>query len=206
MSFILFIVSFVVQRLLILIMSYLFIFVFIFITLGGKWKNILPWFISKSVLPVFSSKTFIVSGVTFRSLTHFEFIFLYGVSCCCYSITSKSLQLHGLQHIRLPCPSPSPRVCSNSCPLSQWCRPTISSCVVPFSSYLQSFPASGFFSLNQHFASGGQSTGASASASVLPMNIQDWYPYGLTGLISLQSMGLSNTTVQKHQFFSTQLS
>ena len=117
---------------------------------------------------------------------------------------------HGLQHARLPCPSPTPRACSNSCPLSWWCHPTISSSVFPFFSYLQSFPASGSFPVSQFFASGGQSIGASASASVLPMNIQDWFPLGWTGLISLESKGLSsvfsNTTVQKHQFFSAQLS
>ena len=99
---------------------------------------------------------------------------------------SSSLRPHGLQHARLLCPSPSPRACSNSCPFSQWCHPTISSSVVPFSSCLQSFPASGSFPMSQLSASGGQSTGLSASASVLPMNIQDWFPIGLTGLISLQ--------------------
>ena len=102
------------------------------------------------------------------------------------------------------------QTCSNSCPLSQWCHPTISSSVVPFSSYLQSSPTSGSFPMSQLFASGGQSIGASISASVLPMNIQDWFPLGLTGLISLQSKGLSkvfsNTTVKKHQFFGAQLS
>ena len=117
---------------------------------------------------------------------------------------------HGLQHGRLPCPSPTPRACSNSCPSSQQCHPTISSSVVPFSCYLQSFPASGSFQMSQFSASGSQSIGVSASASVLPMNIQDWFPLGLTGFISLQSKGLSrvfsNTTVQKYQFFSTQLS
>ena len=117
---------------------------------------------------------------------------------------------HGLQHARLPCPSPTPRACSNSCPSSQWCHPAISSSVVPFFSCLQSFPASGSFPVNQFFASGGQSIGASASTSVLPMNIQHWFPLGMTGLISLQSKGLSrvfsNTTVQKHQFICTQLS
>ena len=122
---------------------------------------------------------------------------------------SDSLQLHGLRNDRLPCPSPSPRVCSNSCPLSQWCHPTISSSVTSFSSCLQSFPASGSFPMSQFFASGGQSIGVSASVSVLPMNIQDWLPSGLTGLI-LQSKGLSrvfsNTTLQKHQFFRAQLS
>ena len=108
------------------------------------------------------------------------------------------------------CPSPAPRVYSNSCPLSWWCHPTISSSIVPFSSCLQSFPASGSFPVSQFFSSGGQSIGVSASASVLPMNIHNWFPLGLTGLISLQSKGLSrvfsNTTVQKHQFFGAQLS
>ena len=97
----------------------------------------------------------------------------------------------GLQHARLLCLPPSPRACSNSCPSSQWCHPTISSSVVPFSSRLQSFPASGPFPMSQFFPSGGQSIGASASASVLPMNIQGWFPLGLTDLISLQSKGLS---------------
>ena len=126
-----------------------------------------------------------------------------------HSVTSDSLWPHGLQHARPPCPSPTPRACSNSCLSSQWCYPTISSSVVSFSC-LQSFPASGSFPMSQFFTSGGQSIGVSASASVLPMNIQDWFPSGLTGLISLQSKGLSrvfsSTTVQKHQFFSTQLS
>ena len=120
-----------------------------------------------------------------------------------------TLRPHGLQHARLPCPSPTLRTCSNSCPSSHWCHPTISSSVVPFSC-LQSFPASGSFPVSQFFASGGQSIWTSASASVLPMNIQDWFPLGWTGLISLQSKGLSrvfsNTTVQEHQFFSAQLS
>ena len=117
---------------------------------------------------------------------------------------------HGLQLTRPPCPSPTPGVCWNSCPLSQWCQPTISSSVFPFSSCLQSFPASGSFTMSQFFPSGGQSIGVSASISVLPMNIQDWFPLGLSDWISLQSKGLSrvfyNTTVQKHQFFRTQLS
>ena len=107
------------------------------------------------------------------------------------SVLSKSLQPHRLQHTNLPCPSPTPGACSNSCSLSQWCHPIISSSVSPFSSCLQSFPASGCFPMSQFFASGGQSTGASASASVLPMNMQDWFPLGWTGLISLQSKGLS---------------
>ena len=119
----------------------------------------------------------------------------------------QALWSHGLQHARPPCPAPTPGVYSNSCPLSQWCHPTISSSVVPFSSCLQSFPASGSFQMSQFFTSGGQSIGA--SASVLSMNIQDWFPLGWTGFI-LQSKGLSrvfsNTTIQKHQFFSAQVS
>ena len=127
------------------------------------------------------------------------------------SVMSDSLQPHGLQHARLPCPSPTPGTYSNSCPSSRWCQPTISSSVVPFSSYLQSFPASGSFPMSQFFTSSGQSIEVSASASVLPIFIiQDWFPLGFTGLISLQSKGLSrvfsNTKVQKHQFFGAQLS
>ena len=126
-----------------------------------------------------------------------------------HSDVSNSLQPHGLQHVRLPCPSPIPRVCSNSCPLTQGCHPTLSSSAVPFSSCLQYFPASGSFPMSQFFVSGGQSIGASASASVLSMNIQGWFPLGLTSLLSLHSKGLSrvfsNITVQKHQFFDTQL-
>ena len=121
-----------------------------------------------------------------------------------FSRSVDSLRPHGLQHTRLPCSSPTPKACSNSCPSTWWCHPTISSSVIPFSSCLQSFPASGSFPVSQLFISGGQSTGASASASVLPMNIQGWFPLELTGLISLRSKGLlrvfSNTTVQKHQF------
>ena len=126
------------------------------------------------------------------------------------SVVSDSLRFHGLQHARPPCPSPTPRVYSNSCPLNRWCNPTISSSVVPFSSHLQSFPASRAFPVSQFFTSGGQSIGVSASVSVLPVNIQDWLPLRWTGWISLQSKGLSrvfyNTTVQKHQFFGAQLS
>ena len=124
--------------------------------------------------------------------------------------SSATLQSHGLQHTRLPCPPPTHGVYSDSCPLSRWCHPTISASVIPFSSCIQSFLASGSFQMSQFFASGGQSIGVSASASVLLMNIQDWFSLGLTGLISLQSKGLSrvfsNTTVQKHQFFGVQLS
>ena len=123
------------------------------------------------------------------------------------SVMSDSLQPHGLQRTRLLCPSLSPGVCSNSCPLSQWDLSTISSSVIPFSSCLQSFPASESFLMSHLFASSGQSIGASALASVLPMTIQDWFPLGLPGLISLQSKWLSrvfcNTTVQKHQCFDT---
>ena len=126
------------------------------------------------------------------------------------SVMSDSLWPHGLQHTRPPCLSPTPGVYPNSCPLSQWCHPIISSSVIPFSSRLQSFPESGSFQMNQFFTSGGQSIRVSASASVLPMNIQDWSPLGWTGWISLQSKGLSrvfsNTTAQKHQFFGAQFS
>ena len=118
------------------------------------------------------------------------------------SVVSNSLQPHGLQHARPPCPSPIPGAYSNSCPLSRWCHPTISSSTVPFSSHLQSFLASGSFQTSQFFASGSQSIGLSASASVLPMNIQGWFPLGLTALTSLQSKGFSrvfsSTTVWKH--------
>ena len=126
------------------------------------------------------------------------------------SVVSDSLQPRELQHPGPPCPSPAPGVYPNSCLLSRWCHPTISSSVIPFSSCSQSFPASGSFPVSQLFTSDGQSIGVSASASVLSINIQDWFPLGLTGWISLQSKGLSrvfsNTTVQKHQFFSAQLS
>ena len=127
-----------------------------------------------------------------------------------HSVRSDSLISHGLQHTRPPCPSPTPGVYPNSCPLSWRCHPTILSSVIPFSSCPQSFPASGSFQMSQLFASGGRSIGVSTSASVLPMNTQDWSPLGWTGWISLQSKGLSrvfsNTTVQKHQFFCAQLS
>ena len=145
-----------------------------------------------------SSKVFTVSGRCAPWVSQF-----------CLSVMSGSLLPHGLQHARLPCPPPTPRACSNSCPSSHWCHPTISSSVFPFSSCLQSFPASGSFPVSQFFTSGGQSIGASASASVLPMNIQDWFLLQLTVLIFLWSKGLSrvfsNTIVQKHQFFGAQL-
>ena len=126
-----------------------------------------------------------------------------------HSVVSDPLWPHGLQHARPPCPSPIPGACSSSCPSSCWCHPTISSSVIPFSSGLWSLPALGSFPMSQFFTSGGQRIGASASASVLPENIQDWFPLKWTGWIS-QSKGLSrlisNTTVQKHQFLSAQLS
>ena len=119
-----------------------------------------------------------------------------------------TLQPHGPQHARPPCPLSTPGACSDSCPSSRWCHPTISPSVVPFSSHLQSFPASGSFQMSQFFPSGGQSIGVSASASVLPMNIQDWFPLGWIGWISLQSKGFSrvfsNTAFLKHRFFSAQ--
>ena len=127
-----------------------------------------------------------------------------------HSVVSDSLRPHESQHTRPPCPSPAPRVYSNSCPSSWWCHPAISSSVSPFSSCPQSLPTSGSFPVSQLFPSGGQSIGVSTSASVLPMNTQAWSPLGWTGWISLQSKGLSrlfsNTTVQKHQFFGAQLS
>ena len=130
--------------------------------------------------------------------------------CCLVSAMSNTLQVHRLHYTRLPYASPSFGTCSNSSPLSQWCNPTISSSVVPSSSCLQSFPASGSFPVSQFFASGGQSIRVSASTSVIPMNIQDSFLLGWSGWISLQSKGLSrvfsNTPVQKHQFFSIQLS
>ena len=127
-----------------------------------------------------------------------------------HSDVSNSLQSHELQHTRSPYPSPTPGVHSNPCPSSQWCHPTISSSVVPFSSCPQSFPASGSFPVSQLFTSGGQGIGVSASTSVFPMNTRDWSLLGWTCWNSLQSKGLSrvlsNTTVQKHQFFGAQLS
>ena len=126
------------------------------------------------------------------------------------AVVSNSMRPNGLQHARPPCPSPTPGVYSNSCPLSQWCHPSISSSVVPISSHLQYFPAAGYVLVSQFFATGGQSIGVSVSASVLPMNTQDWSPLGWTGWISLQSKGLTrvfpNITGQQHQFFGTQLS
>ena len=154
---------------------------------------------------LFVSLGFFMLQITFRIKV--KFLTLASVQ---YSVMSDSLRSHWLQHARLPCPSPTPRAYSNSCPSSRWCHPTTSSSVVPFSSCPQSFPASGSFQMSQLFTSGGQSIRVSASTLVLPMNIQDPSPLGWTGWISLQSKGLSrvfsNTTIQKHQFFGTQLS
>ena len=136
-----------------------------------------------------------------------DVLFQFHFSC---SVMSDCFQTHELQHTRPHYPSPTPRVYPNPSPLSRWCHPTISSSVVPFSSSSQSFPKLASFPMSQLFPSGGQSTRVSASVSVLPVTIQDWFPLGWTGWISLQSKGLSrvfsNTTVQKHQFFSAQLS
>ena len=166
-------------------------------------------------LKLFKLKTHSLGNLS--TSIHLWSIFLYP-SCwfCCFSVqfscsvVSNSLQSHGPQHARPPWPSPTPGVYSDSCPLSQWCHPTISSSVVPFSSCPQSCPASGSFPVSQFFASGGHSIRVSASTSVLPKNIQDWFPLGWTGWMSLQSRGLSrvfsNTTVQTHPFFSAQLS
>ena len=159
---------------------------------------------------------FIVVGFVIHwneSAMYLIFIINFSVTSVQFSSVAQSyptLGPHGLQHARLPCPSPTPGACSNPCSLSRWCHPTISSSVIPISSYLQSFPISASFPMSRLFASGVQSIGVSASPSVLPMNIQDWCPLGWTGWISLQSKGLSrvfpNTTDQKHQFFGTQLS
>ena len=140
----------------------------------------------------------------------FKILFIFSSVQFSCSVVSDSLWPHELHHARPPCPSPTPGVHPNPSPLSQWCHPTISSSVVPFSSCPQSFPASGSLQMSQLFTSGGQSIAVSASTSVLPMNIQDWSPLEWTGWISLQSKGLSrvfsNTTVQRHQFFGAQLS
>ena len=166
-----------------------------------KGRNVLNFYFIPLLLPGnvrwhWDSSSQLGSWANFRNSVQFS-----------HSVVSDSLQPHGVQQARLPCPSPTLGAYSNSCPSSWWCHPTISSSVIPFSSRLQSFPASGSFPVSQFVTSGGQSVGASASASVLPMNIQDWFPLGWTGLI-LQSKGLSrvfsNNTVQKHRFFSAQ--
>ena len=156
-----------------------------------NWHNI--------VSQLYSNKTFLKKKCKTNASVQFS-----------HSVVSDSSQPHEPQHARVPCPSPTPGVYPNPCPSSRWCHPTISSSVIPFSSCPQSFPASGSFPMSQFFASGGQSIGVSTSTSVLPVNTQDWSPLGWTGWICLQSKGLSrvfsNTTVQKHQFSSAQLS
>ena len=182
-------------------------------TFSPKWPTVLPglpaliqWIINPTCsvidvfLVVFSWRTRI-KAVQF-SQPEFQFSSIQSFSCVCF------FAAHGLQHARLPCQSPTPGAYSNTCPSSWWCHPTISFSVVPFSSCLQFSPALGSFPMNQFFASGGQSSGVSATASVLPMNIQNRFPLGWTGWSSFQSKGLlrvfSNTTVQKHQFFNGQ--
>ena len=157
---------------------------------GNKWQALYR----ENPIPIGGFRSWWTSG----SSVHFS-----------HSVMSDSLEPHEPQHARPPCPSPTPGVYPNSCPLSRWCHPTILSSVIPFSFIPQSFPESGSLQIGHLFASGGQSIGPSDSTSVPPMNTQDWSPLGWTGWISLQSKGLSrvsNTTVQKHQFFGTQLS
>ena len=163
----------------------------------------------RPTLSHFQASNILLPTVTMLYITFPRLIHLMTVQFS-HSVVSDSLRPHESQHARPPCPSPTPGVYSNSCPSNRWCHPTISSSVAPFSSCPQSLPASGSFPVSQLFPSGGQSFGVSALASVLPMNTQDWSPLGWTGWISVQSKGLSrvfsNTTVQKHQFFGTQLS
>ena len=172
------------------------------------------WNFMKTRIYVSFADTFPVPSTHINSLIMFYVVlyvvYMFNSVQFSRSVMSYSLWLHWLQHTRPPCPSPTPGVYLNSCPLSQWCHPTISFSVIPFSSHLQSFPTSGSFQTSQLFRSGGQSIGVSASVSVLPVNTQDWFPLGWTGWISLQSKGFSrvfcNTTVQKHKFFGAQLS
>ena len=188
-----------------------------FFKLWKSWKSRISHFFP----PLLTSLLCTFSNPYSLSLTDYDYtIILLDESSVFYiqfssvqftcSVMSDSLRPHELQHARPPCPSPTPRVYPNACPLSWWCHPTISSSVVPFSSCPQSFPASGSFQMSQLFPSGGQGLGVSASTSVLPMNTQDWSPLGWTGWTSLQSKGFSrvfsNTTVQKHQFLSAELS
>ena len=179
-------------------MSFAYSFIYWAVILWFFFFSLLTWWIT------FSSKYFLISLlISYLPMGYLEVQFSH-------SVLSHSLGPHGLQHTRLPCPSPAPGVCSNSSTSSQWCHPAISSSVVPFSSCLQSFPVSGSFPMSQFFTSGGQSIGVSASASVLPVNIQDWFPLGWTDWISLESKRFSrvftNTTVQKHQLLGAQLS
>ena len=173
------------------------------------WYYILGSYVAKISIRVYNGLQLRLKFIFFNKL---NIVFFPSITSVQFSrsVVSDSLRPHESQHARPPRPSPTPRVYSNSCPSSRWCHPAISSSAVPFSSCPQSLPASGSFPMSQLLAWGGHSTGVSASASVLPMNTQDWSPLGWTGWISLQSKGLSrvfsNTTVQKHQIFGTQLS
>ena len=166
-------------------------------------------FFSAWIIHLFLSYRFLHVFIELLDVPNAALRFHSSVQFSCSDV-SNSLQPHGLQHTRLPCPSPTAGAYSNSYPSRWWCHPTIPDSIVPFFSRLQSVPASGFFPMSQFFALGGQSIRITASASVLPMNIQDWFPLGWTAWISMQSKGLSrvfsNTTVQNHQFFSAQLS
>ena len=180
---------------------------------GQQYSSVLP-FPSPGDLPDpgIELTSFNIACISMQGLYHYHHLGSPHFSNQFTSVAQScpTLQPQEPQHARPPGPSPTPWVYPNSCPLSHWCHPTISSSVIPFSSCPQSFPAWGSFPMSQLFASGGQSIGVSDSTSVLPMNIQDWSHLGLTGWISLQSKGLSrvfsNTTVQRHQFFSAQLS
>ena len=169
------------------------------------WKQTLQWFLT-SPLPE-NKKEVEIEANEFPQVYLLGLMWLQSLVQFSRTVMSDSLRPHGLQHARPPCLSLTPGAYSNSCPFSQWCHPTNLSSVLPFSSFLQSFPASGSFPMNQFFTSGGQTIGVSASASVLTMNTQDWIPSGWTGWISKGlSRVHSNTTVQKHQFSGAQLS
>ena len=178
--------------------------------IGHDWRTELTWYIythTYTYIPIYIYTPIIHTHI--HIYTH-TLIYIHTHICCSVAQSCQTLRPHGLQQARLPCPSPTPWVYSNSGPLSLWFHPIISSSVIPFSSHFQSFPASGSFQMSQFLTSGGQNIGVSASVLVLPINIRHWFPLGLTALISLQSKGLSrvfsNTTVQKHQFFCTQVS
>ena len=179
-------------------------------TIHRKWWNQDATIMAAGFITILSLLRFEILKMDAHTLFFLSCSVQFGSVLFSLSVVSDSLQPHESQHARPPCPSPTPRAYTNSCPSNQWCHPAISSSVIPVSSCSQSLPASGSFPVSQFFASGGQSIGVLASASVLPMNTQDLSPSGWTGWISLQSKGLSrvfsNTTVQKHQFFSTQLS
>ena len=180
---------------------------------GDNWATSLSSMYQLTKIGEKNQYLYIKECIKYRTLLRISFYLKVFIVCSVqfsHSELSDSLWPHELQQARLSCPSPAPRACSNLCPLSWWCHPTISSSVIPFSACLQSFPASHSFPMSHRFASGGQNFGASALAIVLPINIQDWFPLELTCSISLLSKGLSrvfsNTTVQKYQFFSTQRS